>query len=85
MSCTEKFNATRKLRDGEREKKIERGREIEKERERERERKWTEWRVGSLTFAFGIIDIQSQLSNYEQLTISEAKKKAKTLFSVYRP
>jgi hypothetical protein len=73
MSCTDKINATRK----------ERKSEKEKER-RERERKWTEWRVWSLTF--GSVDIQSQLSNYKQTTISEAQKKArKTLFFVYRP
>jgi hypothetical protein len=35
MSCTEKFNATRKLREGDREKK--RVREKEGERKRERE------------------------------------------------
>jgi hypothetical protein len=37
MSCTDKFNALRKLREGEREKNRER--EIVRERERERERK----------------------------------------------
>jgi hypothetical protein len=38
MSCTDKFNDTRKLREGEREKKSERERERERERKRERER-----------------------------------------------
>jgi hypothetical protein len=71
MSCTDKFNATWKLREGEREKK--RG------REKEREKKWTEWRVGS--FAFGSVDIQSQFPNFKQATITAAQKKAKTLFS----
>jgi hypothetical protein len=39
MSFTDKFNATRKLREGEREKERERKREREREREKERERK----------------------------------------------
>jgi hypothetical protein len=59
MSCTDKFNTTRKLRPGEREKK----RDGERKREKERKRKWTEWRVGSFTFAFGSVDILLQLSN----------------------
>jgi hypothetical protein len=64
---------------------------MEKERERERkrereEKKWTEWRVGSFAFAFGSVDIFNRmLSSYEQPTILEAQKKAKTLFFVYRP
>jgi hypothetical protein len=86
MSCTDKCKPTRKLREGEkRKKKREREKERKKKRERKRERKWTEWRVGSFTFAFGSVDIQSQLSKYEQTTITEAQKKAKTLFYVYRP
>jgi hypothetical protein len=87
MSCTDNFFATRKLREGEREKKRERERERERERKRKRERereiKWTEWRVGS--FTFGCVDIQSQLSNYKQTTISEAQKKGKITFFVYLP
>jgi hypothetical protein len=79
MSCTDKFIATRKLKEREKE------REIERERKRERERKWTEWRVRSFTFAFGSVDILLQVLNYEQTTISEAQIKAKTLFFVYRP
>jgi hypothetical protein len=82
MSCTDKCSPTRKLREGERKKKRERERE---KVEKERERKWTEWRGGSFTFAFGSVDIQSQLSKYKQTTISEAQKKAKTLFFVYWP
>jgi hypothetical protein len=74
MSCTEKFNATRKLREGDREKK--------RVREKERERKWTELRVGSFTFS--TVDIQSQLSNYKQTTILEAQKRQKHFFLVYR-
>jgi hypothetical protein len=70
MSCTDKFNATRKLREGDREK-----------RERERERKWTELTLGSFTFEFGTVDIQSQLSNNKQTTISEAQKRQTKLFS----
>jgi hypothetical protein len=38
------------------------------------------WRVGS--FTFGNVDIQLQLSNYKQTTISEAQKKAKTFFHI---
>jgi hypothetical protein len=38
MSCTDKFNDTRKLREGEREKKSEREKERERKRKRERER-----------------------------------------------
>jgi hypothetical protein len=67
------------LREGERKKKREK--ERKREREKERERKWTEWRVGSITFAFGSVDIQSQLSKYEQTTISEAQKRQKHFFS----
>jgi hypothetical protein len=73
------------LREGERKKKRERERERERERKKERERKWTEWGVGSFTFAFGSVDIQWQLSKYEQTTISEVQKKTKILFFVYRP
>jgi hypothetical protein len=72
MSCTDKFNALRKLREGEREKNREREIVREREREREREKKWTEWRVRS--FEFGSLDIQLQFSNYEQTTISEAQR-----------
>jgi hypothetical protein len=71
VSSTDKFNAARKLIEGERKRKRER--EKEREKEKERERKWTEWRVGS--FTFGCVDIQSQLSNYKQKKISEALKK----------
>jgi hypothetical protein len=39
----------------------------------------------SFTFAFGSVAIQSQSSKYKQTTISEAQKKAKTLFFVYWP
>jgi hypothetical protein len=39
MSCTDKFSATRKLRERQREKKREREKEREREREREREKK----------------------------------------------
>jgi hypothetical protein len=39
MSCTDKLNATRKLREGEIEKKREREREKERERRRKRKRK----------------------------------------------
>jgi hypothetical protein len=38
MSCTDELNATRKLREGEREKKKEREREKEREKEKERKR-----------------------------------------------
>jgi hypothetical protein len=77
MSCTDKFNATRRLREGKRKKK----RERERKREREKERKWTEWRVGSFTFAFGSVDILLQLSNNYQTTTSEAQKRQKHFFS----
>jgi hypothetical protein len=87
MSCTDKFNATRKLRERERkrEKERERGRERERAREKERENGQNGESCRSLTFAFNSVSIQLQLSNYKQTTISEAQKKAKTLFSVYRP
>jgi hypothetical protein len=78
----DKFNAAMKLREGEINKEKERKREKKREKERkgERERKWTEWRVGSFTFAFVSVDIQSQLSNYKQTTISEAQKWVKKTF-----
>jgi hypothetical protein len=88
MSCTDKLNATRKLREEEREKKRERERERDKEREKEKERKrekMDRMEIGSLTYAFGTVDIQSQLSNYEQTTISEEQKNPKTPFSIYQP
>jgi hypothetical protein len=66
---------------------IKRGRKREKERERKKERKRKrerekmdrmQWRVGS--FTFGSVDIQLQLSNYKQTTISEAQKRQKHFF-----
>jgi hypothetical protein len=80
MSCTDKFNATRRLREGKRKKKRERESEREREREKEKEIKWTEWRVGSFTFAFGSVDILLQLSNNYQTTISEVQKRQKHFF-----
>jgi hypothetical protein len=42
----------------------ERKRNRERERDREKEKEWTESRIGS--FAFGNIDIQLQLANFEK-------------------
>jgi hypothetical protein len=81
MSCTDQCNALRKLREGEREKK----REIDSERESERDRERRKnGQNGFRSSEFGSLDIQLQF-NYKQTTISEAQKKAKTLFFVYRP
>jgi hypothetical protein len=68
----------------EKEKKRDREREKWREKERERERKREKedimhGRVGS--FTFGSVNIQSQLSNYKQTTISETQKRQKHFFS----
>jgi hypothetical protein len=60
-------------------KEIKRGRKRERERKREKE-DIMQWRVGS--FTFGSVNIQSQLSNYKQTTISETQKGKNTFFRV---
>jgi hypothetical protein len=78
MSITDKFNATRKLREGEREEKRER--ERERERKRERDKKWTIWRVRS--FAFGSVENSRsyQIRNKRRF---QRRKKSKIHFFSY--